>query len=181
MMNTKRTERLNDAKKHLAEEAFDLSLFLTIVFLIMREGFEVALFTASVSLFSTFLENFLGLLAGFAAAAALGLSTFFAYVKLPIGKVFKATEYAIVLLGAALTQDGITKLFATHFSIDLSSIGSLGLRFLPSDESFAGHVLQGLTGVDSGMSLARLSIMLLYIAIVYVLFMRKPAPNAARS
>ncbi|MEK9177070.1 MAG: hypothetical protein AAB923_02120, partial [Patescibacteria group bacterium] len=120
----------------------------------------------------------LGLLIGFAGATTLGLGAFLVATRLPIAKIFKATEYAIIVLGAALTQNGITKLFETHFAIHLSDMGPLGLSFLPDAESAVGHLLQGLLGVDQELSLARLGIMLLYIAAIYFVFIRKPTPKA---
>ncbi|MDO8523817.1 MAG: FTR1 family protein [bacterium] len=163
---------ISKAQEKLEQSVFDVSLFFTIMFLIVREGFEVALFTASVSLFSAFAQNFLGLLLGFAAASVLGTLTFLAYIRFPVGKIFKVTEYVIVVLGASLTQIGVTKLFETHFNLKLSDMLSFHLQFLPGEDTFAGHLLQGLLGVDQGFSAVRLSIMLAYVAILYFLFMR---------
>ncbi len=171
-MNKSRAGMISNAQRKLEERVFDVTLFFTIAFLIVREGFEIALFTASVSLFSAFLQNIIGLLIGFTAASALGMLAFFAYTRLPVGKVFRATEYLIVVLGASLTQIGVTKLLATHFGIELSNMLSFHLTFLPGEESFAGHMLQGLLGVDQGFSAPRLALMLAYIAVLYLLFIR---------
>lgn len=171
VMQKSRKNTMMQAHKKLQSNAFDLSLFFTIIFLVLREGFEIALFTAGVSLFSAFMQNFIGLLLGFGLAGIVGASTYFAFIKLPIGKVFKWTEYMIILLGAALVQNGVTKLFETHFNIHLSDMISMHLKFLPSTESIFGHVLQGLFGIDRGMSVVRVAIMLGYIGIIYVLFL----------
>ena len=173
VLNRSRGAKLISAHKKLQENAFDISLFFTIVFLVVREGFEIALFTASTSLFSAFIQNFIGLLLGFGASSILGLATFFAYIKFSIGKVFKVTEYMIILLGASLVQNGVTKLFDTHFNIHLSDILSFHLQFLPNQESFIGHLLQGLFGIDQAFSAARLLIMILYVVIIYVLFVKR--------
>src|SRR3989344_651741 len=181
MMNKNRAQQLNAAKEHLKGGAFKISLFLTVLFLVIREGFEIALFTASVSLFSAFIQNFIGLVAGFAAASGFGLLTYLAYTHFPIEKIFRATEYAIILLGAALTQNGITKLFETHFAVRLSDMASFNLQFLPDEDSFLGHVLQGIFGVDQEFSLVRLVIMLAYVALIYIVFMKKPALEPQRA
>ena len=55
-------------QQKLQEKVFDFSLFSTISFLVIREGFEIALFTASTSLFSVFIQNFTGLMLGFVFA-----------------------------------------------------------------------------------------------------------------
>ncbi len=170
MINRARGATLIRAHKKLEEKTFDLSLFFTIVFLVLREGFEVSLFTASVSLFSVFIQNFIGLLLGFSLSCIVGVSTFFAYVKFPVGKVFKWTQYAIILLGASLVQNGITTLFKTHFNIHLSDMLSFHMQFLPNEHSLIGHLLQGFIGLDQGFSGVRLAIMGIYIGILYLLF-----------
>ncbi len=173
VMNHGRGGKLISAHKKLQENTFDVSLFLTIVFLVVREGFEIALFTASVSLFSAFMQNVVGLFLGFAFASVIGILTSFAYVRFPIHKVFRATEYMIILLGAALVQNGMTKLFQTHFNIQLSHMFSFHLQFLPDEESFFGHILQGLFGIDQGFSGARFLIMGAYVGVIYLLFIRQ--------
>lgn len=172
-MNKHRGEHLLQAKEKMQINSFDISLFFTIVFLVLREGFEVALFTASTSLFSVFMQNFIGLICGFAAATVLGITTFFAYIKFPVSKVFKATEYMIILLGASLVQTGITTMLETHFNISLSDMLSFNLHFLPAEDTFLGHILQGFFGIDQGFSGVRLAIMVVYISIIYVIFLKQ--------
>lgn len=164
---------LMKAHQKLKTNVFDMSLFFTIMFLVLREGFEIALFTASTSLFSAFIQNFIGLIIGFVVAIFAGLVTLYAYVKFPIEKMFKATEYMIILLGAALTQRGVTELIERYLHIDLSHIFSFNLYFLPSEDTFVGHLLQGFLGIDRGLSLTRLIIMIVYIIVIYLLFLKE--------
>lgn len=173
VLHKSRAGTLIMAHRKLQQNVFDLSLFFTIIFLVIREGFEIALFTASTSLFSTFIQNVTGLLIGFASAITIGTATFFAYIKFPIGKVFKATEYLIIILGASLVQNGITQLLESRFNIYLSKILSFPLKFLPSEESIAGHMLKSFFGIDREFSLGRLFIMSVYITVIYLIFLRK--------
>jgi len=166
-------ETIIKAHNKLQKNTFDISLFFTIVFLVAREGFEIALFTASTSLFSVFMENITGLLIGFAGATVFGIMTFFAFIKFPIGKVFRATEYIIIFLGAALVQNGITKLFKYGFGIKISEMLSTPLMFLPDKDTFAGHFIKSFFGLDREFSLIRLGIMMTYIGIIYLLFIKK--------
>jgi FTR1 family protein len=159
--------------KKLQDNVFDFSLFATIIFLVFREGFEVALFTASASLFSVFYQNMAGLFIGFTSAVILGFLTFFAYIRFSMGKILKVTEYLIILLGASLVQNGVTKFLATHFSINLSKIIAIPFKFLPDQESITGHLIQSLTGVDRDFSGAKLIIMVIYVAILYVFYVKK--------
>lgn len=171
-----RAGTLIKAQQKLQENAFDISLFFTIVFLVIREGFEIALFTASTSLFSVFIQNFIGLMLGFVSASVLGIMTFFAYIKFSIGKVFKISEYMIIILGASLVQNGITKLLKHGFNIDLSKILSLPLNFLPDKSSLIGHMMKSFIGLDREFSLAKFAIMGGYVLIIYLIFLKKNNP-----
>lgn len=102
---------VREARQRLHNNGFDISLFFTIIFLIIREGFEIALFTASTSLLSVFIQNFIGLILGFILASIFGLLIFFAYIKFPIKKILKITEYIILIIGASMIGNGIIKLF----------------------------------------------------------------------
>jgi high-affinity iron transporter len=160
------------AHQKLQANVFDVSLFFTIMFMVLREGFEIALFTASVSLFSAFIENIAGLLVGFVAAGVIGISTFFAYIKFPVAKVFKYTEYMIILLGAAMLQNGLTKLVGLYSNVDLADVFPFPL-LLPSTETVIGHMIKSFTGVSPQFSLAKLAIMLAYFVVIYLLFYRQ--------
>ncbi|HWY79006.1 MAG TPA: FTR1 family protein [Candidatus Sulfotelmatobacter sp.] len=166
-------EALAKVQQNIKKDMFDASLFFTIIFLIFREGFEIALFSASITLFSIFIQNVIGLLLGFAGAAVIGYLTYFAYTKFSIEKIYKVTEYIVILLGASLFQTGITKFINTYFTFSLSNVGSFHLQFLPGEDSFGGTLLQSFFGVDTGFSVARLLIMLLYIGVVFVIFLQK--------
>ncbi len=177
-LNKGRGVKLIQAHQKLQKNAFDVTLFVTIILLVVREGFEIALFTASTSLFSVFFQNVLGLFIGFGAASIFGILTFFTYLKFSIGKVIKTTEYMIMLLGASLVQNGVTELLEHNFNIHLSSFLSIPLSFLPSEKTVFGHLLQSLTGVDREFSLMRLGVMVLYIGTIYILFLRKSSKPA---
>ena len=68
VLRRSRRNTLTKAHQKLQQNVFDVSLFFTIIFLVLREGFEIALFTSSVSLFSAFILNFIGLILGFGVA-----------------------------------------------------------------------------------------------------------------
>ena len=172
-MNKNKKESLAKVHQNIKKDMFDVSLFFTIIFLVFREGFEIALFSSSITLFSVFMQNIIGLLLGFAGAAFIGCLTFFAYTKFSIGKIYKTTEYMIVLLGASLFQTGVTKFLATHLTFSLSNLGSFHLSFLPTEDSFVGTLLQNFFGVDNSFSIARLAIMVFYFGIMYLIFLNK--------
>lgn len=173
IMQKGRGVKLLTAHQKMQANTFDISLFTTIVMLVAREGFEIALFTASSSLFSVFLQNFLGLIFGFFAASALGVLTYFTYLKFSLGNVFKYTEYMIILLGASLVQNGITELLEHSFGIKIDEMLRFPFGFLPEKDTIFGHALSNLVGIDQEFSLVRLTIMLIYFIVIYNLFIRQ--------
>lgn len=144
------------AKDVLKVTAFDLSFFLLIVFLILREGFEIALFTASVSLFADFATNMMGLFIGFLGASVVGVGIYFFYTKMPIKKIFTATEYAIVALGAVFTSNGLMKMLEGQFNIEVSGILSVPVPF-----------------TEYAFSLLSPLVIIVYAYAVYHFFLRK--------
>jgi high-affinity Fe2+/Pb2+ permease len=145
-------ERVKSAAGRLEAGVFDLSLFIVIVLLIVREGFEVAVLGLSVSLLSDFGTSMLGMFIGFLGAALLGAAAYATLLKLHIEKIFKIASYAIVAVGAWLTQAGLEKLFAYGVGIDFDAI--LPVPFLP-------------------LSLIGVAIICAYGAAVYFLFLGK--------
>ncbi len=164
------SDQISNVTRKLRPNAFDFSLFFTILFMVVREGAEIALFTASTALFSVFFQNFVGLLLGFAGASLIGLAIWFVYVKFPIRKIFKATECLIIVTGAALVQRGLGELFEVYWDIHLSQIVPIPLSFLPPEESVAGSLFQGLLGIEREFSVARFAIMVYYVAFIYFAF-----------
>ena len=166
---------LHNARQKLKNNVFDLSLFFLIIFFIIREGFEIALFTSTISLFSQFKDNMLGLGAGFITSLVFGVATFFAYIKFPIHKIYKATEYMLILLGAVFIKGGIGELMEVYFDIHLSRIVPLPLKFLPDTSTFAGNVIKNLFGLDQNFSLAKLAIIIFYILLISFLLRKQAA------
>lgn len=173
-MEPHRHALLKQVKEQLIQkEMFDIALFLTIVFFIAREGFEVSLLTATSSLFSVFSQNIIGLLLGFIAAGAVGAGTFFSILKIPIHRIFQFTEWIIVIFGAAMVKNGITILSEDYFNLHLEKVLPIPLPFIPSDTTALGHVAKNLLGLESQLSAVSLLIMGFYIAWMFFFFLRK--------
>lgn len=179
-ISSNKREIIQKAKDKMEKNTFDISLFAMIVFLVAREGFEIALFTASTSLFSVYFQNMLGLLIGFGCAGIIGTIAFFAYTKFPIQKVFRITEYMIMLLGASLVQVGTSELLEHLFNFRLGDIASFGMQFLPTEDSVIGHFIRSFVGIDQEFSLPRLLIMIIYIAGIYVFAGQKKFKEAKK-
>src|SRR5262249_40062245 len=124
-------------------------------------------------LFSVFFQNILGLLIGFSLAAIFGIFAFFLYTKFPIKKVFRTTEYMIMILGASMVQVGTTELLEHQFNIHLSNILSFGMHFMPSEHSIVGNFIRTFTGIDNEFSLPRFLIMLAYGIGIYMIISYK--------
>ncbi len=174
-MKLYRDTTIAKARQKMEQKIFDISLFFTIVFFICREGFEVALLVATTSIFSVFWTNITGLLLGFAGAFLIGFSTFLTYIKLPMKIIFRYTEYAIILIGAAMVKNGISVLLENYLHIHWGKILPLPFQFLPSDTTILGHLLKNLLGVQQEMSLIQLIFMGIYMLVIqYLFFIKKP-------
>lgn len=159
--------------ERMGTHTFSYTLYATILFFILREGFEIALFTTSTSLFSTFVQNMFGLLGGFVLAAVCGICVTRAYVRISLQRVMVTTEYLIIMLGAALVKNGVAELAESQLGTSLSTMGSLPLGFLPDTSTFAGSLLKSLTGLEPQFSYAMMLIMFIYTMYVYWLGMKK--------
>ena len=172
-------QKIFQTKEKIEKEIFDMSLFLTIVLFIAREGLEIALLVATTSLFVTFWSNMFGLLLGFFLAGAIGLAVSFAYIKIPIKKVFVYTEYLIVIIGAAMIKNGISLLLNNFFRVDLGKIFPLPLHFLPSETTMMGHSLYNVFGVEQHMGVVQVLLMCFYITFVWLVLKTHKVPHTA--
>ena len=157
----------------LENNIFDFSLFLTIVFSFVREGFEIALFTATTSLFFKFIENLSGLILGFFVSFVFGIFTYLGFLKFSINKVYKLTEFLIILLGASLVKNGITELLEVYFDVNLKNILPIKLPFLPHQSTFFGHLLKNNFGLQQDFSLVMFFIITSYFILIRLLFLKR--------
>ena len=168
-----RSKEIIKSHQKLQQNIFDLSLFLTIIFFVVREGFEIALFTATTSLFFKFIENLFGLILGFFVSFVFGVLTYFGFLRFSINKVYKLTEFLIIILGASLVKNGLTELLEIYFDIDLKNILPIKLAFLPHQATFFGHLLKNNFGLQQDFSLIMLFIIASYFILVRILFLKK--------
>jgi high-affinity iron transporter len=168
-----RSKTIIKSHQKLQKNIFDISLFLTIIFFVVREGFEIALFTATTSLFYKFIENFSGLILGFFVSSAFGILTYFGFSRFSINKIYKLTEFLIIVLGASLVKNGVSELLELYFNIDLKDIFVIKLNFLPSQSTFLGHLIKNNFGLQQDYSLIMLFIMISYFLFVKFLFLSK--------
>lgn len=157
----------------IKKNIFDFSLFLTIFFLVAREGFEIALFSATTSLFSKFIENLIGLMAGFLLSLSLSFLVFLGLLKFSLRKIFKTTEFFIVLLGGVFVKNGIKELVEIYFDVNLSKIIPLNLSFLPSKETFFGHFFNSFFGLEKNFSFVYLLVIFFYFFVVFKLLFKR--------
>jgi len=168
-----RSKAVIKSQQKLQEGIFDISLFLTIVFFVVREGFEIALFTATSSLLAKFLENLFGLFLGFFTSSLFGILAYFGFLRFSLGKIYKLTEFLIIILGASLVKNGISELLEIYFDLNLKNIIPLKLTFLPHQSTFFGHFLKNNFGLQQDFSLTMLFVMISYFLLVRLLFLTK--------
>lgn len=172
-INRHRSKNILVTHEKIKNNIFDLSLFLTIIFFVVREGFEIALFTSTTSLFSKFIENIIGLLLGFIISSLLGLLVYIGYLKFSISKIYKLTEYLIIILGGSFIANGISELLEIYFRINIKNILPIKILFLPEKETFIGHFLKSSFALQKDYSLIFLLIIISYIFIINWFFKTK--------
>lgn len=165
----KRAVSLIKAHQKLENNIFDVSLFVTIVFFVVREGFEIALFTATTSLFATFAQNIGGLFMGFATASIVGLMTYTAYLKFSITQLYQLTEYMIIFLGATLVKNGIGELTHVYFQLNFEKIMPLFLAPIPDTSTFIGSLIHNLFGIKQHTGIIEIALLAGYIIFVHSL------------
>ncbi len=148
-------------------------MFLTIIFFVVREGFEIALFTATTSLFFKFIENLFGLILGFFVSFGFGILAYLGFLRFSINKVYKLTEFLIIILGASLVKNGIAELLEIYFDIKLKNILPIKLVFLPHESTFVGHLLKNNFGLQQDFSLMMFFIIASYFIVVRLLFLKR--------
>ncbi len=152
--------------KKMENNIFDISMFFLIIFFIIREGFEIAIFTSSTALFSNFIENIFGLIIGFLISIIIGFLIYFSYIKFSISKIYKFTEWLIIFLGSSMIINGLNELLDIYFNQSLKNFFPIKLEFLPSTSTFFGHFLKTFFAIQKDFSLLILLIMLTYIIFI---------------
>jgi len=87
-----------------------LGLFLFVFLMVFREGAEMVLFLAAVSLRTSELLNFMGGVLGLALAVALGVAFFKGSVKVNLRKFFTVTTLVLWVVAAQLLVSGVHEL-----------------------------------------------------------------------
>ena len=99
-------------KKHTGGIPFLLTAFG----LATLEGIEIILFTTSSSFTSSFANNVIGLLIGLTGALLASIIIYFTYLRIHLHKLFKITEYILIIFGIFLISKGGWELILTYFN-----------------------------------------------------------------
>lgn len=157
----------------IKDNLFDFFLFLLIVFFIVREGFEIALFTATTSLFSSFSQNLAGLILAFFTSFLLSLLIYTSFIKISFSKIYKITEWLILFLGAAMINNGVNEILEGYFNLKLSFFLPIKILFLPEKSTFIGHFLKNLFALQRDFSFVSLLIIFSYIFAIKKIFLSR--------
>jgi hypothetical protein len=117
------------------------------------------------------LESYLIL--GFFVSFIFGIFTYFGFLRFSINKVYKLTEFLIILLGASLVKNGAAELLEIYFDINLKKILPIKLAFLPHESTFFGHLLKNNFGLQQDFSLMMFFIIASYFILIQLLFLKR--------
>jgi High-affinity Fe2+/Pb2+ permease len=125
------------------------ALAIVVAVAILREGSEIVLFVyglaaGGVSIASLAAGGLLGVLGG----AAAGLTLYLGLLRIPVGRMFSATNWLLLLVAAGMASQ------AGRFLLQADLLPSLGSQiwntsWLVANGSAFGHVLHGLIGYDA--------------------------------
>jgi len=149
----------------------DFSFMSSALLVTLREGMEIALFTAAPAMTSTFIENLGGLGMGLVIAGCVGGAAYALSLRFPHKRLFRFLEWLMTIMGSAFLGNGLLKLIP-----GLSAGALLGqtlpLPFLPDTETFPGHFFKSLTGLSRQTEVTKLAIMAVYIIVIRYLTIR---------
>lgn len=154
------------AHSKMKDNVFDFTLFALIIFFIIREGFEIALFTFSLTLISDLIQNLIGLFIGFVISSFISLLAFFSFIKLSFNKIYKITEWLIILFGGSMIINGINEILEATFNLKWHSFLPVKLEFLPYSSSLLGNLLKNFFALQREYSLLIPLFMTVYIVLV---------------
>ncbi len=97
------------------KEVEKISFFVLTFLLVLQEGFEITIFSSTISFLNSFLSNSYSLLIGFLAALAIGAVLYKSYLRNHIKKLFKITEVLLIIYGAYLVFHGVGELLGFNF------------------------------------------------------------------
>ena len=90
-----------------AGSAAGWGIFLFVFLMVVREGAELALILRAVELSTAGLQTWVGMLAGIAAAVAVGLFFFKGTLRVPLHRFFAATSVILMLVAFQLALSGL--------------------------------------------------------------------------
>ena len=178
----KRTARSLKANLHgkvdSALRTGPLALAGAAFFAVIREGLETALFVYSN--FKTVAHtrsSTLGLLLGFAVSFSLGYLIFKSAIKLDLGKFFRFTGVALVVVAAGVLSYGVHEFQELGWLPGAESYAWDVSKLIPSD-SILGAALGGIVGFDNTTSWLQLGIWAIYLTTVIGAYLSKPRTPA---
>ena len=151
-----------------------IALAMTAFLAVIREGLETALFLYSnFKTVSDTRSSTLGLLLGLAVAISLGYLIFKSSINLNVGKFFRYTGVALIIVAAGVLLYGVHEFQELGWLPGDSALAwDLGAQI--PDSSIAGAALGGTVGFDTTTSWLQLIVWVIYLCAVLIPYLSKP-------
>lgn len=145
-----------------------------------REGLETALFlfAGSASHSSNF-EFALGGVAGFAAAAVVGVVLYYSSSRLPLRHFFTASGVLLMIIAAGLLTNALTELHEATIIRDLG-VRPWDTEHLLPMTSDLGKFMHTLFGYDSAPAISQIVVYWAYLSIVIAAYLGWPQISSVR-
>jgi high-affinity iron transporter len=155
-----------------------LAMIATAFVAVAREGLETALFIyTNFATVKTSRGPSIGLVLGLCAAIGLGFLIYRRTVSINLGKFFKVTGIALIVVAAGVLANGIGDLQEAGW-IPGAGAQAWNIESWLAPDSLVGSALAGSIGFSSAMTWLQVAVWATYITSVLAFFLKSPAPRA---
>ncbi len=178
MKRTARNMRTElEGKASQAAHLGTLAMIATAFVAVAREGLETALFLyTNFATVKTSRGPGIGLILGLGAAIALGFLIYRRTISINLGKFFKVTGIALIVVAAGVLANGIGDLQGAGW-IPGSGARAWNIESWLSPDSLIASALAGSIGFSSVMTWLQVATWAAYISTVLTIFLKAGAPK----
>ncbi len=144
---------------------------------VLREGAEIVLFMQGLIASSPFMQVGAGFMIGLGAGMAVGAILYWGFLRLPVARLFTATNFLLMLIAAGMAARGAGKLIQAGYLPSLRD-PLWDTSNILSEQSMGGQFLSALVGYmaePSGMQMIFYGTTLVAICALATLVRVKPA------
>jgi high-affinity iron transporter len=153
---------LKKVKQTLIEQQTN-GLFILVFTAVFREGFEIALFLASIYFSAKPLEIAGGFMGGLLGGLLLSFIIFKTTSRIPVQYAFRISSYLLIVFAAGLIVRGVHEFMEAGFIPELLSFG---IPLIPNGGTFMSDMIKSLFGITQKMDIVQITIYFFYTGVM---------------